>query len=54
MLYAKVKETAALSGASSVALTVWNFNEIAVSFYRALVMQVQVAHMEENIKENLI
>ena len=54
MLYAKVKETAALSGASSVELTVWNFNESAVSFYRALGMQVQFAHMEENIKENLI
>lgn len=49
MLYTKIKETAALSEVSGVELTVWNFNETAVSFYHALGMKVQFAHMEENI-----
>ncbi len=53
MLYAKVKETAACLE-PPVELTVWNFNEKRGFLFTALGMQVQFAHMEENIKENLI
>ena len=48
MLYAKIKEAAVLSGAEGAELTVWNFNESAAAFYRALGMKVQFVHMEEN------
>ena len=48
MLYAKIKEAAVLSGAEGAELTVWNFNESAAAFYRALGMKVQFVHMEDN------
>lgn len=48
ILYEKIKETAILSGAEGVELTVWNFNESAAAFYRELGMKVQFVHMEEN------